>query len=167
MAVLTDKQKSGLNVAFNEARLLGAEVATEDRIAAITLSVLTLPPDGPSPEDPRVQILLYPVGRVAASYRQGHWNDEKANVVPFEIDYLLEIVESFKTSIYGWKFFDDQDDYETWRNRSSLDIRLGDDGMSHSLCLFQSEDKRTLDMPILQVSFRTNILLTHKVFFPA
>ena len=145
---LETEQKSGLNVALNEATLLGAEVNMERRVAAVTFNVLTLPLEGPSPDDSRVQFLFYPVGRVAASLRLGHWDDPGAEVVPFEIGQLLEIVESFKLPIYGWKFFDLEDDFDTWKGRLSADYCLGDDGMSCSITLHQERPDRHLDLRI-------------------
>ncbi|MGH2848543.1 MAG: hypothetical protein ACRDL0_21490, partial [Thermoleophilaceae bacterium] len=73
---LTEEQKNGIGVALNEASLVGIEVDQERRWAGVTLAVLTLPPEGgPEPQDPRVKLILSPVGRLAASLRLGHWDD--------------------------------------------------------------------------------------------
>ena len=154
--MLSAEQKTDLNVALNEATLLGTEVDPARRTAALTLSVLTLPADGPAPVDDRVQVILHPVGRVAASLRLGRWDDVEAKVVPFEITELLAIVESFKVPIYGWEFFDRDEDFEEWENRLSLDRRLGDEGMSQSITLFQAADERHLDLRIWFDSLRVN-----------
>jgi hypothetical protein len=107
-------------------------------MAGITLEVLTLTETGDPPRDRRVQFVLAPIGRVAASLRLGRWNDAAAPVEHFEIGALLGIVESFKNSMYGWQFFDQHEkDMESWGGRVSLDWRSGSDGLSHSLCLFQ------------------------------
>jgi len=150
---LNHEQIAGLNVALNEATMLGAEVDTERRLAGVTLSVLTLPDEGAAPDDPRVQFLFHPVGRVAASLRLGNWNDSSAEVVPFEVGELSQIVESFKLPIYGWKFFDLDDDFDQWKDRFSVDYRLGDDGLSHSVTLFQEGPDRHLDLRIWFDSF--------------
>src|SRR5262245_32108018 len=81
--LLTEEQCAGLNVALNEADLLGFEVNAERRMAAATFRVLTLPEIGPAPDDRRVQFLFRPVGRVAASLRDGRWDDPGAPIVPF------------------------------------------------------------------------------------
>lgn len=141
-------QKEGLNIALNEATLLGVEVNREKRSAGATFSVLTLPPEGPPPDDRRVLLLFQPVGRLAASLRLGDWNDPKAEVVPLEVDQLLETVAGFKCSVYGRNFFDCDEDFEDWKDRLSLDIRLGDDGLSHSITLFQEGHDRHLDIRI-------------------
>src|SRR5260221_8868724 len=92
---LSEHERKRLGVALTEADLLGFELDPERRIAAATLRVPTLPDSGPPPQDRRVQLLLRPVGRVAASLRNGRWDDPAAEVVPFAIDDLLTTVQSF------------------------------------------------------------------------
>jgi hypothetical protein len=140
---LTPEQVELLNVALNEATLLGAEVDTELRTAAVTLSVLSLPEKGPPPEDPRVQLLLQPVGRVCASLRHGRWDDEEAPVEGFRIDELLTVLGRLGAhAVYGWEFFDvSEEDFARWKDRLSLDWQApGDDGRSHTLVLFQEAE---------------------------
>ena len=130
--------KDGLETAMCEATLLGAEVETEERIAGVTLEVLTLPEKGSPPSDRRVQFLLSPVGRVAASLRPGRPNDTGASFEKFEVKDLLPIVEGFKCPVYGSGLFDQgEKEFASWGLRVSLDWRSGSDGLSHSLCLFQ------------------------------
>ncbi len=144
-----------MDLALNEATLVGAEVDPESRIAAVTLALLTLPESGPAPDDPRVQLLLQPVGRVAASLRVGRWDNLAAPVEPFALNELLDIVQSFQQGrIYGWKFFDvpPEDNFAKWEDRLSLDERFGDDGNTHTLALFQEtfgqQQDRHLDICI-------------------
>src|SRR5262245_24355446 len=107
MMEISDEQRVGLGVALNEADLLGVEVDATRRLAAATFRVLTLPVEGPEPEDRRVQLLLRPVGRVAASLREGRWDDPHAEVVPFALPDLLATVQTFGgQSLYGWEFID-------------------------------------------------------------
>ena len=160
--MLTEEEKQGLGVALNEARLLGAEVDAARRLAAITLSVLTLPPEGPPPSDPRLQLLLRGVTRVAASLRLGNWNDAAAPVQAFELPALLEVVQSFGGQpIFGWEFFDIADKKRIgWHDKTSLDVRLGDaTGEEHSISLFQDgeDDVRHLDLCLWfqSLEFRT------------
>jgi hypothetical protein len=75
-----DELRNDLGVALNESDLLGFEVDPDRRLAGATFRVLTLPREGMPPEDRRVQMLFRPVGRVAASLRNGFWNDEAAEV---------------------------------------------------------------------------------------
>ena len=109
---------------------------------------MTLTPEGHAPDDSRIQAMFYPVGRVAASYRLGLWDDTEAEIVPFEIASLLELVESFKEPIYGWDFFDCDGDFEQWKDRLSLDLRLSEEGRSTSITLFQEGIDCHLDLRI-------------------
>ncbi|MCU1492547.1 MAG: hypothetical protein JWO62_311 [Acidimicrobiaceae bacterium] len=140
-----------VNVALNEATLLGAQINTEHRLAGLTLSVLSLPDEGEPAEDPRVQVLLHPVGRVAASLRLSNWDDEDADLEPFAADELLAIVQRVGPSpIYGWEFLDvpEERSFVRWRDRLSLDwIAPGRDGLSHTLDVFQEAgDQAHLDI---------------------
>jgi len=145
---LTEEQSAGLNVALNEADLLGFEVDPERRIAGATFSVLTLPESGPVPEDRRVQFVLRPVGRVAASLRNGRWDDPEAPVVPFTLDELLPTIQSFGgLSLYGWEFIGvHAKELAKWGDRLSLNWTSGDDGLSHSITVFQDPGDRILDL---------------------
>lgn len=147
---LTDDQRTGIDIALDEATVLGFEVDAEGRIAAATFSVFTLPDDGPAPEDRRVQILFMPVGRVIASLRDGRWDDPSAKAIPFSLDELLQVVQSFKgLPIYGADFIDVlDDDAVRWDDRLSLDWVSGDDGRSHSLTVFQDAGDRILYLRI-------------------
>src|SRR6266511_308354 len=75
---LSSEDRAALGVALNEAALLGVEVDRGTRHAAATLAVLSLPMEGPEPEDRRVQLVLESVGRFAASLRLGRWDDGNA-----------------------------------------------------------------------------------------
>jgi hypothetical protein len=144
---LSDEDKEGLGVALNEATLLGAEIHEASRIAGVTLSVLTLPEAGPAPADPRLQILCFNVGRVAASLRLGVWNDASAPVVTFGPGDLLTKVQEFGgCAVYGWEFFDVADArMATWHSQASFDVRYSStDGQRHSLTLFQEGSNRHL-----------------------
>lgn len=151
---LDERQREDLGVALNEATLLGAEVDVDQSMAFVTFDVLTLPPDGPPPDDRRVQFVFHPVGRVAASLRMGHWDDRKAEVVRFDLEELLHIVEGLKQPIYGWEFFDLDKDFKQWEDRLSLDYRSKTgQGLTHSITLFQEGGDRHLDLRIWFDSF--------------
>jgi hypothetical protein len=160
MKALTEELRQGLGVAFNEATLLGVEVSPERSLCGITLALLTLPENGPAPDDSRIQVLLHPVGRVVASLRMGRWDDDSATVQPFELTDLLSVVQSFQgLPIYGWEFFDlSEDKFKGWSNRLSLDWHGEPEGMAHSVFLFQegSAPERTLDLRVWfrEIEFR-------------
>lgn len=147
---MTEDEKAGLSAALNEASLLGFEVDKEKRIAAATFNVLSLPQTGLVPDDRRVQMIFRPVGKVVASLRNGSWDDPAAEVVPFQIEELLEVVTSFgELPIYGWEFFDVAIEKEkNWIDRLSVDWSSGDNGHSHSISVFQEAGDRILDLRV-------------------
>lgn len=144
----------GLNVALNEADLLGVEVSEAEMSAAITLKLLTLANDTePPPSDSRISLRLTNISRVCASLRKGHWDDKKAQVVPFALEKILPTVQSFGGQpIYGWDFFDCESDFPSWKSRVSLDHKFANKHSSHTLHLFQEslgeESPRHLDICI-------------------
>lgn len=142
--------KRGLGIALNEATWLGAEVDRSRRIAGLTFRVLTLPAEGPAPDDPRLSVVLSPVGRVAASLRHGRWDDHSARVESFSLDALLSVVQSFHgLPIYGWAFFDQEPRFAGWSTRLSLDEQFtGEAVHSHTIDLFQDGGGRVLDVRI-------------------
>lgn len=144
----------GLNIAFNEADLLGVEVSEPDKAVAVTLRLLTLDENAQSsPEDSRVSLRLTGVSRVCASHRMGRWDDKNAVVIPFGVSDLLSTVVSFGGhSIYGWEFFNCKSDFKQWKKRTSLDLRLSRKKSKHTISLFQEshgeDNNRHLDICI-------------------
>jgi hypothetical protein len=148
---LSAEQVHAFGVALNEASLVGLEVEAAEDWAGLTLAVLSLPPDGgPEPGDPRVQLILHPLGRIAASLRQGAWDDDHAPVVPLGLEKLHAAVAGFgQQPIYGWEFLDvpEEKSFARWRDRLSLDWRGRGGGLAHTLDLFQeSGTDRHLDL---------------------
>gem|GEM_PF-1078728 len=148
---IRDDLRDGINRALNEADLLGVSVADDGSEATIVVRVLTLPADGPEPED-RVRCLrCRPIARVAASLRHGLWNDETARVEPLTLDQFSGVVASRVSQVYGWKFLDPpESSWEGWRKRLSLDVRLGDRS-EHVLDMFKAgltDPERHLDFRI-------------------
>jgi hypothetical protein len=121
---LSGEQVRDFNIALNEAELVGAEVNVSERLAGLTLAVLSLPADdGPEPDDPRVQVILESLGRVVASLRHGRWDDESARAELFAVDQLNTVVgRCGQLPMYGWEFLDvpDEDSFDRWRDRLSL-----------------------------------------------
>ena len=77
---------AAIDVALNEAALLGAEYDAEANVVGLTLSVLTLPDDdSPSASDRRRQIVLTNVGRIVAALRESRGDDVTAAPVPLAI----------------------------------------------------------------------------------
>ena len=153
----SDQQLSAFGVALNEATLLAVEVNPELRRAVVTIELpvagtdLTI--DGrltADADDRRMQLVLEPIGRVAASLRHGHWDDPRALEEPLELEQLEEVVADFDGApIYGWEFIDVDDDegFDRWYDRLSFDWSTGDDGTDHTLDLSQAHGvTRHLDL---------------------
>jgi hypothetical protein len=140
---LTTEQYSGLNVAINEASLLALDFHLVNRKATVELRVLALPEEGRPPEDTRIDLLLFPVGRVAASIV-----GSDGGVKQVGIGDLGDLVRSVGGQpIYGWEFFDPPPgNLADWSNRLSLDFRAGEAGLSHTLHLFQESTQGKLDI---------------------
>lgn len=146
--MLSDEIKSGLDVAFNEATLLGVEVSESRQVAAITLALLTLPSNRePAPEDSQVSVILDGVSRVAVSLRDGNWHDRSAATQPVLLDSLPDVVRTFQGQpVYGGEFFDQEENFRQWSDRLSLDATLHPSAADHSLTLFQEGVGRHLDI---------------------
>src|SRR5262245_59166433 len=141
----------GLGTALNEGSLLGVEYDPIRRLVGVTVAVLTLPDDhSPEPADPRRQLILTEVGRVAAALRHSRWDDISAEPVPMEASGLLSTVQSFGGQpIYGWEFINYADRaWNVWKDRLSLDVRSDAGSRTNILTLFQegATAKRHLDL---------------------
>jgi hypothetical protein len=136
---MDDAQREGLGIALNEALWLDLEVDPAGQWAIVWLQVATLPNSAVEPESLRVQLVLSPVGRVAASLRHGLWNDEDAPVEAFSLDRLSAVVRSYvELPIYGWEFVDTgREQQQRWSERLSFDMTLAADGHNHTLLLFR------------------------------
>lgn len=161
---LTDDDRDGLNVALNEATWCDLVAVPDRRRVAVGLNVLTLPAEGPAPEDTAVILLLDGVSRVAASLRHGRWDDASAQVEPLTVPTLTDAVRSFGgQALCGWEFVDPPaDSWADWRDRLSLDAALSTEPAPHVLELFQESamgEPRHLDVRVwfseLQVVRRT------------
>ncbi len=147
----TEEIISGINVALNEATLLGVEFNREQEIIAVSFAPVALDESGNVPSDNRVQFIFKPIGRFIASYRLGHWDDKSAEIVRFEPEQILEILEEFgQSSIYGWEFIDctKESDYH-WLDTLSFDYNSKNTtGKLHSIELFQAGIDKHIDIKI-------------------
>lgn len=152
MKTLSKEQIKGLGVALNEATLLGVELDVSRSLCGITLSVFSLPEEGPAPTDSRLQILLHPIGRLCASLRHHRVNSPAELPEIFSPSELLAKVRSFGGQpIYGWEFIDiDDASFARWSGMLSLDWQGSSDGNVHTFTLFQEghTPERTLDLKI-------------------
>ncbi|WP_218188429.1 hypothetical protein, partial [Desulfosarcina cetonica] len=137
---LSDEIAKGLGVALNESSLLGVEYSDELNCASATFSILTLPNEKDSePPDSRIQMIFHNVGRIAASLRNGYWNDYDADIEKFKLNELLSVVQSFGGQpIYGWNFFNILDEeFFKWSDKLSLDFRNRTGSEKNQISLFQ------------------------------
>ncbi len=148
---IDDDIAAEIGVALNEATLLGAEYDPVRNIVGITFSVLTLPDDeSAEPSDPRRQIILTDIGRIAAALRDARWNDFSAQTVPMDVSDLLSTVQSFGGQpIYGWEFINNHDQaFDHWKDVLSLDFMPPNGSLENRLMLFQESatSDRHLDL---------------------
>lgn len=139
---IDDHLAAALGTALNEAALLGVELDPKRGLVGVTLSVLTLPDDhSPEPADPRRQLILTHVGRVAAALRNARWDDLSAPCLPLAASDLLSVVQSFRGQpIYGWQFINDDDPaWHEWKTRLSLDVQLDSSSATNRISLFQED----------------------------
>lgn len=143
---ITEESASGLGVALNEARWAAARIVAPEARVDLGFVALTLPEEGPEPEDARRIIRLTGVSRVAVSYRDGRWDDSSAPVLPVEADQLDRLLEEFgQLPVFGWEFVDAGDEqFARWRDRLSLDVSCAGLG-SHTFDVFQDGPSRILD----------------------
>ena len=155
---LTPEEVNGLNLAVNEASMLRVTTNRTARIVEVELELVRPPLSGEaqaiSMGGRRFTLILRSVGRIAFSYRLGKWDDRSAQTKELaDESTITNIVASFgQMPIYGAKFFDvpEKDDFAQWSDRLSLDVRWGEDGLKHTVDLFQeaSDPSRHLDMRI-------------------
>jgi hypothetical protein len=146
---IEDDTAAALGVALNEAALLGVEYDIEQNVANVTLSVLTLPNDrSAEPADPRRQLIVTSVGRVVAALRESRWDDVSAASLPFRIEDLLNVVQSFGgLPLYGWEFINGDDHgLAHWMRKPSLVLEPKGGSTTNRISLFQDGGNRHLDL---------------------
>lgn len=145
-------QKDLIGIALNEAKLLGLEFDSSARAINCTFSVLSLDEEYNAPLDNRVIVLLKPIGRISVSLRKGAWDAYTDDPIHFELEQLLQVVQSFGGQpIYGWDFINtDSDDYEKWKNLLSCSYESSEpNGFTNTIILFQEYyEERHLDIKI-------------------
>ena len=137
------EQLAGLNVALNEARLFALDLDLVLKVAVVELGVWTLPEQGPPPQEAWIELRVFPLGRLIASFVSSD-----SRIKRLSIEELPDVVRSFGGQpIYGWEFFDPpSSNLVTWSERLSLDFRAGQTGLTHTLHLFQDSGREKLDV---------------------
>ncbi|MBF6173523.1 hypothetical protein [Nocardia blacklockiae] len=150
--LLDELDAAGLDTALAEATCLGVTVDTAAARVRLELEVLTLPAEGPPPEDRRVFLTLTGVSRVAASLRKQEWDDLEPKIFPLTLDTLGEAIAGFGGgALHGWDFIDvDDSGWSLWRELLSFDTTVSDRPATHVLEFSQQEgiDPRELDVRV-------------------
>lgn len=122
-----------LERALDGAALWGLEIDLRYRVLGATFEVP--PPVHPDSEvgDPRLQILLFPVGEVKASLRRED-REGSVHVETFTPDQLVDVVDSFGGAPVSAPLFNQPDPSGSWPPELSLQgSTVAADGFSHSL----------------------------------
>lgn len=150
---LDEELRLGLDAALNEADLCDLRIHDRRGEVQLLFQVLTLPPEGPEPEDRRRVLACQGVARLVAALRHEPRPDGRAVVAPLALRELPAVVRSFGCQpVYGWEFFDlAYDPATSWRAVPSIDYSFGKGRGAHSLDLFQQGvggDRRRLDLRV-------------------
>lgn len=150
--LLDGMDTTALNTALSEATCLGLAMDTANAQLSLDLEVLTLPTDGPAPEDYRVRLTFTGVSRVAASLRIQEWDDLAPTVLPLQLDGLDNAIRSFGGGrLHGWEFIDvDDSGWVHWSELLSFDTQIDTHVCAHVLEFSQEEgiDPRELDVRV-------------------
>lgn len=135
-----DQSRAGLDVALNEADVLGIRLDRAGAWCDVFLHVLALPETGPLDPDARRILRLTMPGRVSILLRPGRVEPiGYGPVIPLS---GLDAVEDFFASLswsgsmYGWKFLDDPSLTRDWPARPSLAVEIRPGKATHSLYWF-------------------------------
>ncbi len=142
-----------LDIALNEATLVGVDWDAGHRSFALTVAVLSLPEDGGDPPaDPRLKLRLAPVGRIAASLRRLGAGDRRETVTLALDDLSAAVAQFGQLPMYGWHFFDAGDEaFNRWSALTSLDVVVGPE-RSHTIDLFQDGADQLTEPPAVSRS---------------
>lgn len=135
-----DERRAGIDVALNEADVLGVRLDQAGAWCDLFLHVLALPEAGPLDRDARRILRLTMPGQVRVLLRPDRVEpDGYGPVIPLS---GLDAVEDFFASLswsgamYGWKFLDDPSLTRDWPARPSLTVQIRPGQAPHSLYWF-------------------------------
>ncbi len=143
----------GVDIALNEADFCDLRIHERKGEVQLLFVVLTLPEEGPEPEDRRRILCCGGVARLVAALRDLPRGDGRVPIAPLSLADLPKTVRSFGCQpVYGWQFLDLPDEVAgSWREVPSLEQSLGKGRGAHSIDLFQvgvGGDERRLDLRI-------------------
>ena len=141
--------KDGLNLALNEAGLIGLDFDEKRKTVFVTFYPIAIQSDGTVPQDNRFLFAFRNVGRLATSLTL----DKGEKAIQFSPAELAEKMNEYKNEqIYGWEFIDNGDKLiKEWESNMSFDyIMSAKFNEQHTIDLFQEDrySKKSIDLRI-------------------
>jgi hypothetical protein len=150
MTDITEDIKDGLNLALNEAIIVGLDFDKERKTVYLTFYPIAIQQDGTIPNDNRFLFAFRNVGRLASSLTL----EPETKAIKFDTNELSDKMSEFKNeSLYGWEFIDNDEDliFKQWKDNVSFDKIFSDTfEKQHTIDLFQEDkySKKTIDIRI-------------------
>ncbi|MCR9015435.1 hypothetical protein NU887_10340 [Aquiflexum sp. XJ19-11] len=150
MTDITEDIKDGLNLALNEAIIVGLDFDKEVRTVYLTFYPIAIQQDGTIPNDNRFLFAFRNVGRLASSLTLV----PETKAIKFDTNELSNKMSEFKNeSLYGWEFIDNDEEliFKQWKDNVSFDEIFSDSfEKQHTIDLFQEDkySKKTIDIRI-------------------
>ena len=150
MTDITEDIKDGLNLALNEAIIVGLDFDKERKTVYLTFYPIAIQQDGTIPNDNRFLFAFRNVGRLASSLTL----EPETKAIKFDTNELSDKMSEFKNeSLYGWEFIDNDEEliFKQWKDNVSFDKIFSDTfEKQHTIDLFQEDkySKKTIDIRI-------------------
>lgn len=150
MTDITEDIKDELNLALNEAIIVGLDFDKERKTVYLTLYPIAIQQDGTIPNDNRFLFAFRNVGRLASSLTL----EPETKAIKFDTNELSDKMSEFKNeSLYGWEFIDNDEEliFKQWKDNVSFDKIFSDTfEKQHTIDLFQEDkySKKTIDIRI-------------------
>ena len=143
----TQDIKDGLNLALNEANIIGLDFDEKQKVVYVTFYPIAIQQDGTPPSDNRFLFAFKNVGRLASSLTL----NKDAKAIQFEPKQLANKISEYKNEqIYGWEFIDNGDlIFKEWEDNKSFDLIINNDFVKqHTIDLFQEDKYSTKSIDI-------------------
>jgi len=135
-----DEMRESVEVALNEADVLGIRLDASGAWCDLLLHVLALPENGPIDSDARRILRLTSPTQINVLLRRDQTGSTGYGpVIPLaSLDAVEEFFASLSRtdSMYGWKFLDDPARIHSWPAQPSLTLQVRSGAGSHSLFWF-------------------------------
>lgn len=133
-----EETREKVEVALNEADVLGVRLEPDGAWCDLLVHVLALPPVGPIDPDPRRVLRLTSPGEIRVLLRRDLGSAAGDTIPMRDLDDVEEFFSSITWSgaMYGWRFLDLPSDSEDWPDEVSLAVSVGSGKRSHSIRWF-------------------------------